>query len=328
MRRLIAAWAAALLLGAATAPAAAQVRFSVAAGAAALRGDATYSIGGAYSGPIGTGTVNDPLSELTFPLDVTLATLAVAAEAPLSRGTLLVAGEFARSVTEDAGTLRDRDWTRRDRPDLITISSESDARLDAAVADLRLSWRLLEVGGAAFGLPREQGGAWLAVGAGYLWQRFSFEAYDLQQLAAEAEGVAGRAGKVAEYEALYRIPYAEVSAGLAFGSPAGAALSVEGRLGASPWAMADDVDDHLLRAKRSEGDCSGTALHASVRTRAAAGRFFLEGSVGLTTLEASGVQRQTRYEDTSEGPAGVIADIGQSISSGQTRFDVALGMRF
>jgi len=327
-RGRFAAGAAALLLVAAAPPAAADLRFDTRVGVAALRGDATYAIGGAYAGPIGTGTANDPLSELVFPLDATLATLEVTVEAPLRRGRLVLDGRFSRTVTEGTGTLRDRDWTRRDRPELVTILSESEASLDAAIVDLRARWRLLEVGGDALGLQREQGRGWVSVGAGYLWQRLSFEARDVQQLGLRPGDAGSVAGRVADYEALYRIPYAELAAGVGLGTPAGVALSLEGRVGASPLARADDVDDHLLRAKRSEGDCSGTAVLAGVRARLGTGRFFVDGGVSAMTLDATGVQRQSRYEETDEGPAGFLAEIGQRITSSQTRFDLALGMAF
>ena len=318
--------AALLMLG--SVPAAAEVRFEAAAGVTALRGDATYAIGVAFSTPEGGGLLNDPVSELAFPLDATLATLAASAEAPLTRGTLVVSGEFSRTVTDASGTLVDRDWTSLEQPGLVTIFSEADVALEASIVDLRARWRFLELDGPAFGVTREGRGAWAAVGAGYLWEHFTFAGSNVRQRSADPALTGTRAGPVLDYEALYRIPYAELAAGVGFGSPSGAAVALEARLGASPWAQADDVDDHLLRAKRAEGSCTGTALLAGVRARLDAGRFFLLGSLTRVAIDTEGTQVQERYADTTEGPAGPIGTIEQTITSAQTRWDLAAGIRF
>jgi hypothetical protein len=90
---------------------------------------------------------------------------------------------------------------------------------------------------------------------------------------------------------------------------------------ASPIAQAYDVDDHLLRGKRSETDASGTAWSATVGAGVQLGsRDAVSGEVSLVRVRADGTQVQTFYA----GPdAGLRLRIPSEITSSRVGFFLA-----
>ena len=108
-------------------------RFSMWGGIGAWGGDVTYRIGGTVKLSDGTKTkVNDPLSELKWPLDV----------AVLAGGGRWVFQQrfegFAEgmvSISDPSSKMEDSDWTESWAPNYKTIYSESDTELNAYALD-------------------------------------------------------------------------------------------------------------------------------------------------------------------------------------------------
>jgi outer membrane protease len=316
-------------LGSAGPAAAGGPTFDLQLGLGLLGGDSTYTIGGAVSDNRGNfDRLWDPISELKWPLDVVLASLGGQAE--IGRFSLL--GEISKNVTSDAGLMEDSDWgvyydlSGRNPlfgPSSKDIFSTSSTDLDALIADVRgrcAVWR-----GARFSA---------ALGLGFRYQKFSivasnlhqysptFEAYGLDSVFPSDPFAADVHGPALDYEVTYTIPYAELSGRYRFGT----LLSLEASLGYSPLVAARDRDDHLLRAKLSEGSDNGSAwlVDLSLRLQASRHWFVTAGASGLF-IDTSGTQQQSFYGGEN---VGYRATIEQTITSSQLCGSLEVGYSF
>jgi outer membrane protease len=278
-----------------------------------MTGETSYSIGGRLDSPMGSGEIHFPLSELKFPLDVTMITFTADLEIT-DRWSL--EGRLSKNVTEDAGTVENSDWTMPAAPGLLTVFSESDGELSAVMADFRLRYRFL------------RGPNWsFLAGAGFTYQKLDYDIRNVDQWYPPFPelGHIMVPGKAATYQVTYNIPYAEVAAEAVFGDR----LHLESRLGYSPFTSAEDEDDHILRSKFSRGDTDGNTLLISVEGRYDFWRnLFLSLRLDYLKIDTEGRQTQTRYAATEEGPPGPIGTIDQNIDSSQTAITLALGLFF
>lgn len=294
-----------------------------------LRGDSSFTIGGSIADNRGnSGETWDPLSELKWPLDVTLVALGGRAEI----GRISVRGEIMKNATSAAGSMEDSDWgvyydmfdgNPFFSPSSKDISSTSETDLDALIIDVRgrcAAWR-----GARFST---------AVGLGLLYQKFSSSASDLYQYSPSfssygldrvfpSDPFAGSVpGPIIDYEVTYTIPFIELSGLYRFGS----LLSLEGSLGYSPLVRARDRDDHLLRLKLSEGSDSGGAWLFDLKLRLQATKHWF-AAVGVSGLfiDTSGTQNQGFYGGEN---VGLQITIDQTITSSQTCSSLEIGYSF
>jgi hypothetical protein len=318
-----------LLFGAAVPAAAAGGQFDIRLGPAVLRGDSTYTIGGAFSDNQGNaGRYWDPISELKWPLDVAKVSLGGRAEI----GRFSFRGEIAKNATSDAGDMEDSDWGvyydmsggyPAFSPYSKDVYSTSSTDLDALIVDFRGRY-------AVWRRPRFS----TSVGLGLRYQKFSSVASDVHQYSPTfytygLEDVFGSDpfyydgnGPAIDYEVTYTIPFAELSGVYRFG----AKVSLEGAIGYSPLVQATDRDDHLLRFKLSEGSGNGSAwlFDLALRLQWTRHWFAALGVSGLF-IDTSGTQEQRFYAGEL---AGYQATIEQTITSSQTSGTLEVGYSF
>lgn len=298
--------------------------FQLWVGGGRLGGDTTYTIGGHVSDNL--GNAEDlwwPLSELKWPLDVWM--LSGGAQIDFSRFS--VSGEVFKNVTNDAGDMEDSDWgvyfIETGNPFFATetkdVFSTSEADLDALIFDVRARYWALKKGVFS-----------LAVGAGWRYEDFDFEASNVKQYSPSAPSYGlpsdpfafNDPGLAVTYDVTYNIPYIEIAADIS----AGEKVTLEAFIGYSPIVKAEDKDDHVLRSKLSEGDCDGTAIMVGIDARYNITKHWF-GLLGFDyiSIDTDGTQSQSFYAGEL---AGLAFEIDQEITSTQTYFYVEAGYSF
>lgn len=219
-----------------------------------VRSHSSYEFGNPYD-PYQT-----PLSRLEFPLDGS-AWGGVALRREMGRFSLGL--EVYRNVNRELeGVMKDSDWDDDAQPQLLTIYSESNCRLEPSYmvgvdADLKVSdW---------LGLP-----AWLDLRpvAGVRWQRLTFVTHDGTQYDRNGAGwdAQGLPGDSLRFEQRYWQPFLGLRAAFQLGDPFGAGpLRLRLQLDRA-WVQAKNEDHHLLQAgyRLTQENTSGEAWHAEV----------------------------------------------------------------
>ena len=291
------------------------------AGLGLMNGHTTYHI----SSYDATGGVE---SELEFPLNATLLGLDGGYISRNGKGqeVFRMGLQWITNLSSGSGKLKDSDWLT-DSVDIaavgsahpgLDIYSESDIALTANIIDLRASYNFW---------PSEQ----LAIGplAGVLYQNFQFDASNVHQVGygPYAPAYTGSSpGLVLTYEVTYTVPYFGVHTEMPFNSRFQAFLD----LGYSPWASADDRDDHVLRGKLSTGTTSGSAYLAALTAQwdiEDNDLFLVRGQ--YLKIDTTGTQTQTWYRTSGTIPAGTtITGIGDKITSQQISVALLFSHRF
>lgn len=281
-----------------------------------MSGDSTYEIGGKFIGatPSESGAYHFPISKLEFPLNVTMAALSANVDIT---DRMSVSARIAKNLSQDAGQFKDSDFLGYTGDNtVLDIYSTSDADLDAKTYDIKFLYKL-------FSRPDQS----VAVGAGYLYQKFDFVASDVDQWypsgAFVGHDIVG--GPVLTYKVAYKIPYVEVAAKA---RPTDS-VSLAASLGYSPSMTAKDEDNHLLRSKLSKGSTDGTAILFNVEGRMDfAKNWYGMARYNYVNIDTEGKQTQTRYAATSEGSAGTIGTIDEKIKSEQSSVYLGVGHAF
>jgi outer membrane protease len=324
--RALAAFGAALALGAGTPDARAQEpgsrtwELAMSLGAEVGGGDTTYRIAASDGVDSVASELQFPLSSVMLRLHGELATRAAPGDGRFVLQTSVLTAPRPRA---GSGTMRDSDWLS-DSLDIDEVGfanpgkdiySESDAELDALVVEARAAWE--------FPLARAPGLV-LAPIVGMLYQRFDYDVRNVHQVgygpyAPTFTGSA--AGQVLLYGVTYRVPYVGARAALARGK-----VTATADVWFSPFASAHDRDDHLLRAKLSETDASGTAWQASLGARVALGAHDFVDLQGATVrVSTTGTQHQRFYGGEF---AGLEGDIDAKITSARNSLLVSYVHRF
>lgn len=286
-----------------------------------MSGESTYEIGGKFIGatPSESGAYHFPISKLEFPLNVTMAALSANVDIT---DRFSVSGRIAKNLSQDAGQLKDSDFLGYTGDNtVLDVYSTSDADLDAKTYDVKFLYKL-------FSRPDQS----LAVGAGYLYQKFDFVASDVDQWYPSLNAAYGYdighdivGGPVLTYNVTYKIPYVEIAAKARPTDSVRLAAS----LGYSPSVTAKDEDNHLLRSKLSKGSTDGTAILFNVEGRMDfAKNWFGTARYNYVNIDTEGKQTQTRYAATSEGAAGTIGTIDEKIKSEQSSVYLGVGHAF
>lgn len=258
-------------------------------------------------------------SELEFPLQGYLAGARVqAARRPEgSRWRWVVSGTAMHTLTEERGTLEDSDWI--DGP--VELAPPPDGVGQAhpgkdIYSTSKAFTRVLVVEARVAAEQDVSPSVRLAPMAGVLYQRFDYQAGEVRQTGYgpyDADFSGTYPGRAIEYEVRYRAIYLGARGELGTGALTGAA-----EVWYSPFAHAEDRDDHLLRSKLSTTTASGTAWQAGVEGRLAVGPAdTLSANVSVVRFDTSGTQVQRFYA----GPyAGLAGTIDATIRSSRTTF--------
>lgn len=271
-------------------------------------------------------------SELEFPLNTVLFGLEGGYVSKNAKGQdeFRIGLQWFTNMESGSGKLKDSDWLT-DNFDIqappsppyppnsgyphpcLDIYSESDIALKANIIDLRGSYNNWISDNLSIG-PL----------GGFLYQNYQFDASNVNQVGFGpwAPGYTGSAsGLVLTYEVTYTIPYLGVHSEIQFDGHFQTIID----LAYSPWASAEDKDDHLLRQKVSKASTTGNAYLAAVTVQWDIGDndFFLIRGQYLK-IDTTGTQTQTFYD----GSGDVFTGINDKITSKQISASVLLNHRF
>ncbi len=276
-------------------------------------GDTTYHTS-SYDAA-GNGTE----SELEFPIKTYLIGLhgELGTNKLQEKNRFMVKMTWLTNLGSGSGKMKDSDWLT-DNIDIATVGathpgkdiySESDIDLSATIFDVHALYIFHPVSGLSLG-PL----------GGYLYEHFHYDISNTNQVgygpynnppngSPSFTGVV--LGNTLNYEVKYRIPYLGVHAAQQLGD----SFQVGMEAGYSPWADAEDRDDHLLRSKLSTGTATGTAYLANLSARwDISGTDFLQLTGSYENIYTKGTQHQYFYA----GPfAGQSADVNDKITSSQ-----------
>lgn len=284
-----------------------------------LSGSTKYQIGGTVDIPSGSTHIHFPLSQLEFPLSVSMVSLGVSTP---STGPWKVEADIKKSITRHAGEAKDSDWGvyyldgyPGAEQDTLDIYSESKAALDALIIDMDLVYRLSRKAG------------WSVSGKlGYRYQNFDYELSDLDQWYPSYYYYFGKdaghdyvSGKVATYNVIYHMPYVELATEFDLNHT----FSIEAGLGYSPLAYVTDEDHHILRNLVFKGELYGHAVMISLDARyTVTNDWFLAIHYSKTAVDADGESKAYYY--------GYIYDhtIDQTIETEQTYTSLSIGYIF
>ena len=286
-------------------------RFDLSAGMTYLHGDVTETIGGKAVVDGLTYRLEDPLSELKFPLGIAAVQLDASI---LIHEALEIYGSGAVSVTDPEDKMEDSDWD----DGVKTVYSESDCDISAWNADAGIRWWFNS-------RPNKKTGttAGIAPAIGYKKQSMDWDIRNLDQwYPADPQEPHDRyAGKVMTYD--FDLDMAYVG-GKAYLRSRRFILTLSG--GVSAWLNMQATDDHILRSKKNDVDYDGNAWFAEGE-----GRFyftpalFLLGRVNYFYAKADGSQKQHYYAGEN---AGWRAEIDGEIETKQLSGTLGIGLEF
>jgi outer membrane protease len=271
-------------------------------------------------------------SELEFPLKTILFGLegGYISKDDKGRDAFRINLQWFTNIDNGSGKLKDSDWLTNDLDIQAPpsppnppnsgyphpgkdIYSESDISLKANIIDIRGSYN-----------------NWisdtLSVGplGGFLYQKFQFDASNVHQTGygPYSPWYTGTVpGKVLTYEVTYAVPYFGIHSELQLTRTFQAAADVA----YSPWAAAEDKDDHLLRKKVSRGSTTGKAYLVTLFAQwdmKDNDSFLVRGQ--YLKIDTTGTQTQTFYD----GSGAVFTGIDDKITSQQTSVTFLFSHRF
>lgn len=238
-------------------------------------------------------------SELEFPLE-SWSVLGVRFAANFPKSKLLFENTGYISTNDESGDMYDSDWGA---DDVLTSDTVSDAYLKLLIWDTSLGYTFWNNLYADYGY-NEWNVAFTALG-GYRHEYFKYMIYNLYNT---SRTICTNTGPVLKYRVTYNIPYLGLKINLA--KPQ-ADWGIGTRFCFSPFVRAKDFDDHLLRDKRTFGECRGWAAMVG------ANLFYhlndswtLQGGVDYANIRTAGEQTQEWYGDD---PAGAGDETGSSV---------------
>ena len=276
-----------------------------------------------------------PVSQLRFPLNVWMA-FVNADVTIIEYLSLKLNGKI--NINRGSGKMEDSDWgywyldgNASASTSTLDIYSESDSNLMAAIIDFRLLYQLVQVNDF-----------YLHAGGGFLYQRFEFDISNLNQWYPSHQQYSAYlsanyptadysahdlvAGKVMTYRVTYYIPYIQIAADFDVSS----ILRLSGSMELSPYVMARDVDDHILRSKEGKGESTGSmAAFKFAAKQKLTPDIFLCVSLNYMLIKTEGTQVQSYYAPNSDGkPVGYYGTIDNELESRQISFGFSAGYSF
>jgi outer membrane protease len=213
--------------------------FNMNVGAGRMSGETVYQIGGHVAYANGrTDKYWFPVSELDWPLDFYVAS----AHADLTiHDTVHVGADVVKNISKAAGWMKDSDWVNA--PDSFDVYSESQTRGEALLWNANVDYIFHH------SEKKDQKVA-VMLGAGFRHQKFGYHGYAVHEEYPSSPSTPpyDLQARVITYAITYEVPYVELAAFSTYGRLTGYV-----HLGWSPFAMAEDVDHHLLRNKVCRG---------------------------------------------------------------------------
>lgn len=269
-----------------------KVAFDLSAGLSYWEGDTTYSVGGKATSGGETVYVDDPVSELKFPLGVSAASV----DGAITFGQRLeLYGGMEMAVSDPGGEVEDSDW----KEGVKVEYAEWDCELSGWSGDGGLRWwftsKTCEKSGITFGL---------APTVGYTKQSVDWDVKNPGVWSSsdpnEAQGEVGE--NVSTYDYDMDMLYAGAKASVQHRRFALSAFA-----GASAWLNMQSTYKHIFRSKLSTTDYDGNAWFAEGE-----GRFyftpsvFLLGRIHYLYAKADGTEQQSISGGEYAGWAGEI----------------------
>ena len=270
--------------------------FDLSVGIEGMGGDTTYQIGGTIVLPNGTsGTINFPASELEWPLDIWLGRI----DAGLNIGdSWRVNGVLKKNISDPDDNMIDKDWLTSANPGQLDAYSESSiSDFDAVIFDIDVEWAFLQ---------RE---TWsLFAGIGYQYQNFQYDSQLIHQYSPSGlPGIEfyGDGSVSITYEITYDMPYLLIGGDIDLSD----SFTLAGSFAYAPWVEAEDVDNHVLRNRVTNGDMEGDAfmLDLSAQYNITPSWFLVAGFHytkievdGTMSVAVNGVTVITSEDETSE----------------------------
>ena len=292
------------------APTVEPFQFSMWGGVGAWGGDVTYQIGGTVTLSDGTTEkVNDPLSELKWPLDV--AVLTMGSRLVYQQRIELFADGMV-SISDPSSKMEDSDWTESWAPGYKTIYSESDTELNAYAFDAGMRvWfinRQMETPGRLrFGL-----------GAGLIYQYMDWKTTTTEQWTLGQYSEFSDAGT---YNVKMVMPYVELA-----GEMQAKSFRLLAGIGLAPWVSAKDEDDHKLRYIKSTTDTTGYGIKGRLEGRFYfTKQFFMAGELRAMYYKTDGTEKDHIYAGDF---AGETWEIDHEIESRQFSGVLGLGIEW
>jgi outer membrane protease len=203
---------------------------------------------------------------------------------------------FWKSITEEAGTMKDSDWLYGYYGNRKAVYSETDTTVDSTQFDINFRYDFFQR--ESFSLGGILGYAytkwdWTA-GNGYQW---TIDPNNFYQGAIEGIGIT--------YVQKVKVPYLGLALSL---SSASSAFGFNVYTLYSPIAKCDDEDDHILRSKLSQGQTDGTFLSIGGDLRwSFTYHWSLTGTLNYSAYDLTGDQVQYFYagENAGSGATGI-----------------------
>lgn len=308
-----------------------QLRFTIKPQLDYIIGHSLYKIGYMFTAPDGSKSYFPQyISQLKYFIN----NLYVGGAAGAELYKFKLDCSLKKSVFPDALKTEDSDWGYfymkgylNTVPSSLDIFSESDTTMDGWLFDTRLTYMVLQE--SVFKL---------SCGIGFSWSAFSFSMFNVDQYYPSYETYKSTVPSTYSGHVLVDGPvgtYTVTNTTLIYlvFTPTFTLLDnsliLSGSFIFSPYALIDDVDDHILRDKLSVGHDEGFMMRGEGSVIYRFSPFFsVELSLSYETSQASGKQTQTRYLSNSEGPAGLIGSISHATETEYLSAGIKTGFSF
>jgi outer membrane protease len=240
-------------------------------------------------------------SELGFPLDMYLASVDLEAAGKIGAmrpWSLKVTVQ--KNLNDPKEPMTDKDWFSipEEAYQLTFSDTESDAEIDAMIVDFKGRVGL-------FATPAVT----LEAMAGYRYMDFSFEIFgvrgwylDMNLNRVYYDVLKGE--NVLDYDVTFYLPYV----GVASHMKASPELGFDVEAAYSPSVTAEDLDDHVLRNKKAEAQCTGSAFLGSIEATYSLGggtakpSWWIRLGLDFVSIDTEGDQDQVFYADDPGTP--------------------------
>ncbi|MES0491706.1 MAG: omptin family outer membrane protease [Leptospirales bacterium] len=300
---------------------------NVEAGVGLLNGHTTYQIGGNFNSNSGSGHFRFPLSELRFPLENIFYVYNSIEYTSKNKWRFLVSVKI--DASNYAGKLRDSDWgifyyngISGTSENSLDIFSKTDTYVDFILWQFQFRWD-----------KKINSKSYFSPGFGFEYRSFNFTGKDVRQTypSCGSYGICSSYpdininGRVITYDIQFYVPMVMIGYSYRFFKKWN--LNID--TGVSPYLYVTDLDNHLLRYKKSKGKASGQSYMASLYiTYNFNRRAGLNLGASYSGYSARGRQKQVYYKTSSEANRGDWAKIDYRVFSSTYEFVLSFNYLF